>query len=165
MMAQSLQSVMDLLSDYPVACAHMEGSSEIHHLVGDVYLYPFMEGTLLVADIEGIPFSGFYGFHIHEHGPCMVGEGYTGFHDVGSHYNPTGQPHPYHAGDFPVLMSMNGHAFAMVYSDRLRPEEALGRALIIHEFPDDYTTQPTGNAGQHIGCGVFYPCCSPAELP
>ncbi|MGI6731573.1 MAG: superoxide dismutase family protein [Anaerovoracaceae bacterium] len=160
MMAQSLQLLLETITtQYPVACAHMEGSSEIHHLEGDVYLYPFLEGTLLVADIYGIPFSGFYGFHIHDHGPCVPEEGYTGFYDIGGHYNPTGQPHPFHAGDFPVLMSMNGHAFMIVYSDRLRPEEALGRAMAIHEWPDDYTSQPGGGSGRQIACGVFYPCC------
>lgn len=158
MMADSLHSLVNTLFSYPTVCARLEGSSEIHNLVGDVYLYPFRDGTLVVVDVDGIPFSGFYGFHIHQHGPCDVGKGYTGFHDVGEHYNPTEQPHPYHAGDLPVLMSFDGHAFMVVYSDRFRPEEALGRAIIIHEWPDDYTSQPTGNAGQHIGCGVFYPC-------
>lgn len=162
MMDQTLQLLVNTLFTYPTVCARMEGSSEIHNLVGDVYLYPFLNGTLVVVDVEGIPFSGFYGFHIHEHGPCMVGEGYTGFHDVGGHYNPTEQPHPYHSGDLPVLMSFEGHAFMVVYSDRFRPEEVLGRAIIIHEWPDDYTTQPTGNSGQHIGCGVFYPCPQPS---
>ncbi len=160
MIDTTIQEMYQTMSEPPVACAHIEGSSEIHNLTGDVYVYPFLEGSLLVADVEGIPFSGFYGFHIHQHGPCMVGEGYTGFQDVGRHFttNPD-VPHPYHAGDLPVLMSFYGHAYMIVYSDRFKPDQILGRAMIIHEWPDDYRTQPTGNAGQHIGCGTFYPCC------
>ena len=161
MIEQTITQMFETLSKPPVACAMMQGSSEIHNLTGAVYVYPFLEGSLVVADIEGIPFSGFYGFHIHQHGPCIMGEeGYTGFHDVGGHFstNPDA-PHPYHTGDLPVLMSFYGHAFTAVYTDRFTPEQILGRAMIIHEWPDDYRTQPTGNAGQHIGCGTFFPCC------
>ncbi|QOX62182.1 superoxide dismutase family protein [Anoxybacterium hadale] len=160
MLDQTIKLMYETMSKPPVVCAHLEGSSEIHKLVGDVYLYPFLDGTLLVVDVEGIPFSGFYGFHIHQHGPCIMGEGYTGFHDVGGHFslNPDA-PHPYHSGDLPVLMSFYGHAYMIVYTDRFTPDQVLGRAMIIHEWPDDYRTQPTGNAGQHIGCGTFFPCC------
>ena len=160
MIDNTIELMFETMSKPPTVCAHIEGSSEIHNLVGDVYLYPFLEGSLLVVDVEGIPFSGFYGFHIHQHGPCVMGEGYTGFHDVGGHFslNPDA-PHPYHSGDLPVLMSFYGHAFMVVYTDRFTPDQVLGRAMIIHEWPDDYRTQPTGNAGQHIGCGTFFPCC------
>lgn len=160
MIETTIELMFETMSKPPTVCAHIEGSSEIHNLVGDVYLYPFLEGSLLAVDVEGIPFSGFYGFHIHQHGPCIMGEGYTGFHDVGGHFslNPDA-PHPYHSGDLPVLMSFYGHAFMVVYTDRFTPDQVLGRAMIIHEWPDDYRTQPTGNAGQHIGCGTFFPCC------
>lgn len=159
MINQSIQLMYQTMQRPPVACARITGSSEIHSLIGDVYVYPFLEGSLLVIDVEGIPFSGFYGFHIHQHGPCIAGEGYTGFHNVGGHYTTTeNAPHPYHAGDLPVLMAYYGHAFMIVYTDRFRPEEILGRAMIIHEWPDDFRTQPTGDSGQPIGCGTFYPC-------
>lgn len=161
MIEQTIQEMYQAMSQLPVACAHIIGNSEIHNLAGDVFAYPFLEGSLLVADVEGIPFSGFYGFHIHQHGPCVPEEGYTGFYDVGGHYTPQEQPHPYHAGDLPVLMAYYGHAYMVVYTDRFKPEEILGRAMIIHEWPDDYKTQPTGGAGHPIGCGTFFPCCAP----
>ena len=176
MLDQSIQKMYETMHQMPVACAHIEGSSEIHNLTGDIYVYPFLEGSLLVIDVEGIPFSGFYGFHIHQHGPCIVGNnGYTGFEDVGGHFTTVeNAPHPYHAGDLPVLMAYYGHAYMVVYSDRFSPEEIIGRAIIIHEWPDDYRTQPTGDSGQHIGCGTFFPCygyffskpgTSPAQAP
>jgi Cu-Zn family superoxide dismutase len=159
MLDQSILLMYHTMQDPPEACAHITGSSEIHNLTGDVYVYPFLEGSLLVADVEGIPFSGFYGFHIHQHGPCITGEGYTGFHNVGGHFTTVeNAPHPYHAGDLPVLMAYLGHAYMIVYTDRFKPKDILGRAIIIHEWPDDYRTQPTGDAGQHIGCGTVYPC-------
>lgn len=162
MIDQSVQLMYQAMQKNPAVCAHMVGSSEIHNLVGDVYVYPFLQGSLLVADVEGIPYSGFYGFHIHDHGPCIVGEGYTGFFDVGGHFTKVeNQPHPYHAGDLPVLMSYYGHAFMVVYTDRFKPEEILGKAIVIHEGPDDYRSQPGGNSGQQIGCGTFVSCSSP----
>jgi hypothetical protein len=54
-------------------------------------------------------------------------------------------------------MAYYGHAYMIVYTDRFSPAEILGRAMIIHEWPDDYRTQPTGDSGQPIGCGTFYP--------
>lgn len=159
MLKQTLPLLFDTLSNYPVACAQIKGTSANPDLKGDVWIYPFLEGTLLVADIEGIPFSGFYGFHIHQHGPCIEGvPGYTGYYGVGEHYSPTKQPHPYHAGDLPVLMAYYGHAFMIVYTDRFVPQEVFGRAMIVHQWPDDFRTQPTGNSGDPIACGTFYPC-------
>jgi len=159
MIDQTIQQMYQTMQQLPEVCAHIEGSSAIHDLDGDVYVYPFLEGSLLVADVYGIPFSGFYGFHIHQHGPCIAGEGYTGFQNVGGHFTTVeNAPHPYHAGDLPPLMAFQGHAFMIVYTDRFRPEEILGRAIIIHEWPDDFRTQPTGDSGQPIGCGTFFPC-------
>lgn len=159
MLKETLPLLQETLDTYPVACAHVTGTTQNPNMIGDVWLYPFLEGTLLVADIQGIPFAGFYGFHIHQYGPCIEGPpGYTGYPGVGLHYSPQEQPHPYHAGDLPVLMAYYGHAFMVVYTDRFKPEEVLGRAMIIHQWPDDYRTQPTGNSGNPIGCGAFYPC-------
>lgn len=158
MIQETVQLMFEVMKEPPVACAHLTGSSELPNLTGDVFLYPFLEGTLVVADVTGIPFSGFYGFHVHQHGPCVMGEGYTGYHNVGLHYSPTEQPHPYHAGDLPVLMAYKGHAFMIVYTDRFVPGEVIGRAMIIHEWPDDYHSQPTGDAGMPIACGTFFPC-------
>ena len=160
MLDQSLQLMYETMRQYPVACAHIEGASGIPNMTGDIYVYPFLKGSLVAVDVQGIPFSGFYGFHVHQHGPCTVGTGgYTGFDDVGGHYTTVeNAPHPYHAGDLPVLMADSGHAFMIVYTERFVPEEILGRAMIIHEWPDDFRTQPTGDSGRHIGCGTFYPC-------
>jgi Cu-Zn family superoxide dismutase len=158
MLKQTMPLLFETLSQYPVVCARVRGSQLNPNLIGDVWVYPFLEGSVLVADSQGIPFSGFYGFHIHQRGPCIPGEGYTGFEGIGGHFSPTEQPHPYHAGDLPVLMAYYGHAFMIVYSDRFVPREITGRAIVVHQWPDDYRSQPTGDSGSQIACGTFFPC-------
>lgn len=62
-------------------------------------------------------------------------------------------PHPYHSGDLPPLFSMNGQAWMSAYIQKFVPEQIIGRTIIIHEKADDFTTQPSGNAGKMIACG------------
>ena len=66
--------------------------------------------------------------------------------ETGGHFNPLDCPHPYHAGDMPPLFSVNGNAFLCFMTDRFKIKEVLGKAVIIHSKPDDFTTQPSGNA-------------------
>jgi superoxide dismutase, Cu-Zn family len=107
---------------------------------------------------------GEHGFHIHEAGDCSSGDGMS----AGGHFNPHGKPHgppsnaERHAGDLPALNAgKDGRAKLDVAVDimTLRPGAAsiIGRSLIIHADPDDYKTQPTGNTGARIACGVIKP--------
>ena len=102
-----------------------------------------------------------HGLHIHEVGDCS-GDG-MGAKD---HFNPHGKPHgnpsgsDRHAGDLPALTAnKSGRANVQVDMDviTLRPGPAniVGRALIVHAGPDDYKTQPAGNSGARIACGVI----------
>lgn len=63
--------------------------------------------------------------------------------------------HPDHAGDLPPLMRSNGNAFSAVVTDRFTPSDIVGRTVVIHSNPDDFSTQPSGNAGKKIACGVI----------
>lgn len=100
-----------------------------------------------------------HGFHVHEKGDCSSGDGMS----TGGHLNPNGKPHgppggEHHAGDLPALKA-DGAGNATIDS-RVRglaggPAEFAGKALIVHISPDDYTTQPTGNSGARIACGVI----------
>ena len=103
-----------------------------------------------------------HGFHIHEAGDCSSGDGMS----TKGHFNPHGKPHGHHggaerhAGDLPSLKAgKDGRAKLDVTMDiiTLRPGAAniVGKGLIIHADPDDYKTQPTGNAGARIACGVI----------
>ncbi|HYO76163.1 MAG TPA: superoxide dismutase family protein [Thermoanaerobaculia bacterium] len=116
-------------------------------------------GVEVVANLTGVP-PGVHGFHIHERGDC----GDNG-NAAGGHYNPTGTPHgapnadAHHAGDFGnITADANGNATARFTTRSISvaegPITAVGHAIILHANPDDLTTQPTGNAGARIACGV-----------
>ena len=77
------------------------------------------------------------------------------FPNTGNHYNPGNVPHPEHAGDLLPLLSNNGYAWMMFYTGRVNVEDIIGRSVVIHGMRDDFTTQPSGNSGDKIGCGVI----------
>lgn len=142
----------------PEAYAVIEGSSSYPGIYGNVLFYSIYGGTLLLADIMGLPAStgncitDIFGFHIHEGDTC-TGTTKDPFAAAGTHFNPQNCEHPQHAGDLPPLFGNHGYAWMMVFTDRFQPQEVVGRTVIIHDRPDDFTTQPAGNAGEKIACG------------
>lgn len=138
----------------PAAVAEINGMSEINGLA---LFYPHPESGMFVqVEMNNLPdeiypnSSGFFGMHIHEFGNCT-----EPFNQTGNHHNPDKLTHPNHAGDFPPLLSYKGYAWMTFYNGRLTIDEILNRSLIIHESKDDFTTQPSGNSGQKIACGVI----------
>lgn len=105
----------------------------------------------MTAEVTGLPRDGFYAFHIHE-GESCAGVNYS---ESGAHYNPAGAAHPNHAGDLPPLLSHNGTAKMTVLTGRFRVDEIIGKTVIIHSDPDDFTTQPSGNPGKKLACGII----------
>ncbi|MGD7095630.1 superoxide dismutase family protein [Ralstonia pseudosolanacearum] len=116
----------------------------------------------MAVDIAGLPPNGMFGFHVHEKGDCSSPDGMS----AGGHFNPTGQPHgdprsgPHHAGDIPMLQSdASGKAVGSIVLTgvTLTPgaTSLVGRAVIVHAGMDDYKTQPTGNSGGRVACGVI----------
>lgn len=141
-------------SSRPDAVAFVRGGTDAPNINGQVRFYQEPGNVLVVADIAGLPQSsqtGFFGFHIHEGNSCAG----AGFPLTGSHYNPAGADHPKHAGDLPPLMMQQGRAHLEVRTDRFRVQDILGRTVVIHSAPDDFNTQPAGNAGAKIACGVI----------
>ena len=65
------------------------------------------------------------------------------------------QVHPKHAGDLPPLMGCQGNAYLAVKTDRFIVHDIIGKTVVIHSDPDDFHTQPAGNAGKKIACGVI----------
>lgn len=138
----------------PDAVAEIRGGVEASQLTGCVAFYQEKGCVLIVARISGLPGeseTGFYGFHIHQGESCSG----TDFSGTGSHYNPIGQAHPKHAGDLPPLLSCQGNAYLSVKTDRFSVNEIIGRTVVIHSDPDDFHSQPAGNAGKKIACGVI----------
>ena len=113
------------------------------------------------ADVTGLAPNREHGFHVHEKGDCSSGDGMS----AGGHFNPDGKPHgpqdaPHHAGDMPSLKAdANGRAKASFVLEGVTvtagPASVVGRGLIVHKDPDDYRTQPTGNAGARVACAVI----------
>lgn len=130
--------------------------------VRGLVMFHTMDDHLMVhAKISGLTPNAAHGFHVHETGNCASPDGTS----AGGHFNPTGQPHgpqgaAHHAGDMPSLKAdANGVAdlkFMMVGPTiPAGPTSLVGRAVIVHAQPDDYATQPTGNSGARIACGVI----------
>lgn len=138
----------------PTGVACIRGGEENPCLKGTVE-FSYRGGmTLVVADIEGLPETeaNFFALHIHAGGDCQG----SGFPNTGSHYNPCEKAHPMHAGDLPPLLRCRGgKAWLAVVTDRFRVEDVIGRTVVIHSHPDDFKTQPSGDAGSKIGCGVI----------
>ncbi|HHU93223.1 MAG TPA: superoxide dismutase family protein [Halanaerobiaceae bacterium] len=144
--------------------ANLRGGPLAPSIRGVVNFYNAPGGTLVCADIRGLPPYqaatnanpvGPHGFHLHENGTCEIGDPDNPFLAAGGHWNPDNQPHGNHAGDFPVLFSNNGVARMCFFTNRFKPIDVLGRSVIIHENPDDYRSQPAGNAGKRLACGVI----------
>lgn len=143
------------IQEHPVAIARIRGGRSTSGVSGMVKFYQKRNGILVTASVNGLPRSptGVFAFHIHE-GTMCAGEGFSA---TGSHYNPNRQLHPSHAGDLPPLFSCGGKAYLAVLTNRFTIEDILGRTVVIHRDPDDFHTQPAGNAGDKIACGVICP--------
>lgn len=162
---QNLQIFARLvLEGVPTAKAVIRGGELNNRIGGTVYLYPAGNGTLVVAEIFGLPrhiskngkqeaAGPFYAFHVHEGYACGNGSGGEPFADTLGHYNPADEAHPLHTGDMPQLLSDKGYAFSAFFTPRFTPEQVMGRTIVIHQHADDFHTQPSGNSGTKIACG------------
>lgn len=129
----------------------MRGNEKAPRLGATVRFFPTFCGVLVEVEAAGLPRDGFFALHIHEGGVCS-GEGFS---ETGGHYSKNDAAHPYHSGDLPPLLSCGGKAFMQVCTDRFTVDEIIGRTVVIHGGVDDFTSQPAGNAGEKIACGVI----------
>lgn len=142
------------------AVAFIRGSEKYMSVNGVVRFYTTTGAVLVKAEISGLPRgkSGcdhpVFAFHIHEGHRCQ-GDEKDSFSQAKGHFNPENCPHPYHAGDMPPLFGVNGRACLSFLTDRFTVREIIGKTVIIHLMPDDFKTQPSGNAGEKIACGVI----------
>lgn len=132
----------------------INGNDTLHSLTGIAQFHEMPCGGVVInIEIYGLPNppdSGFFGLHIHEFGDCT-----PPFNKTGMHYNPTNQSHPNHAGDLPPLLSNHGYAWMSVYTTRFSVTDIIGKSIVIHNMRDDFTSQPSGDSGEKIACGVI----------
>lgn len=145
--------------------AMIKGGPLAPSINGTVSFMSVPGGTEVTAMIYGLPPYrpaingqgpiGPFGFHIHENGSCDIGDPNLPFEAAGGHWNPTNQPHGNHAGDFPVLFSNRGYSKMTFFTSKFKPDDVIGKTIIIHQNPDDYRTQPAGDAGKRLACGII----------
>lgn len=144
------------------AAAFIDGSEKYKSIHGRVLFYELCSSVIVRTEITGLPKASnecndpVFAFHIHG-GTSCTGNAEDAFANAGSHYNPNDCLHPYHAGDMPPLFGVNGNAFLIFLTDRFSIPEVIGKAVIIHARPDDFMTQPSGNSGEKIACGIIRP--------
>ncbi|HHW54907.1 MAG TPA: superoxide dismutase family protein [Firmicutes bacterium] len=149
----------------PAAMARLRGGPLRPQIDGVVFFYDVPQGSWVCVEVSGLPPYqaarngeepiGPHGFHIHECGNCSVGNPQDPFQAAGGHWNPTDQPHGNHAGDLPVLFSNGGYAKMCFFTSAFKPFQVINKAVIIHQNPDDYRSQPAGRAGKRLACGVI----------
>ncbi len=142
---------------YPQAVARIQGGNGYPQLSGSATFLQTGQGVLVTVKVTGLPpvsqcAGGIYALHIHGGESCTGNES-DAFADADSHYDPQSCPHPYHAGDLPPLINSGGFAYLSLLTNRFTVSEITGKVMVIHENSDDFTSQPSGDAGKKIGCG------------
>jgi Cu-Zn family superoxide dismutase len=140
-----------------IAVLHPASGSQV---MGTVTFTKTDGGVQVVADVTGLP-PGKHGFHIHEFGDCSAPDATS----AGGHFNPTNDPHAghdaakRHEGDLGNIEANSSGKAHLELTDKMMTmsgdKSIIGRGLIVHEKADDLTTQPTGNAGGRVACGVI----------
>lgn len=140
---------------------------------GRLTLVPMGNGVHIRGELGGLAPGSTHGFHVHANGDCSAADASS----AGGHFNPGATPHgraeagPHHAGDIDNLVAdgngvahVDAHVAAVGLGGDPRTD-ILGRALVVHAAPDDYRSQPSGNSGARIACGVLQAAQVPAGMP
>ena len=158
--AAALAGCQSAPQEEPRATAQLKPLGK-HKAFGEATFDQVGNKVRVVAYVQGLTPGREHGFHIHEAGDCSSPDGMS----AKGHFNPSGKPHgnpasaERHAGDLPALSAAkNGRAKLDTEVTGITvgpgPNSIVGKGVIIHADPDDYKTQPTGNAGARIACGV-----------
>lgn len=138
-------------------------STEGNTATGNLTLSNSEKGVLISGDLSGLVAGSEHGFHIHENGDCSAPDASS----AGGHFNPHGAQHGkpgsemHHAGDmFNIVADAEGHAHiktvvANVNLDGAPENNVRGKAIVLHQKADDYVSQPAGDSGPRIACGVI----------
>lgn len=159
-----LEILWKIFSEIPTAVAHIRGSMEYPELKGIAHFYQTTDKVLVLVEMMNLPIQkgmnttnckgGIFAVHIHEGNSCTGNEA-DPFANAMTHFNPNNCGHPYHAGDMPPLFENEGYALNVFVTNRFKVEDVLGKAVIVHDKRDDFTTQPAGDSGKKIACGMI----------
>jgi Cu-Zn family superoxide dismutase len=146
----------DMHEPSAVAVLHPTEGNQVN---GKVTFTKTSKGVKVVADIQGLE-PGKHGFHIHEFGDCTAADATS----AGGHYNPTDQPHAAptdnkrHVGDLGNIEAKSNGSAHLETVDKVLSlkgsHSIIGRAVVVHAGEDDLKSQPTGDAGGRLACGV-----------
>ena len=137
-------------------------SSPGNNVAGTVVFVQEGRKVFVVAEVTGLT-PGAHGFHVHEKGDCSAAD----FSSAGGHFNPDGKPHgdpgagAHHVGDMPVLVAdASGRANTRAELRSMSiggggANDIVGKSVVVHADPDDFRTQPAGNSGARVACGVI----------
>jgi Cu-Zn family superoxide dismutase len=149
-----------LFQDTPIATAVIQSKSG-SNLNGSVNFSQSGKQVIVTGTFSGLKPNSEHGIHIHEKGDCSASDAMS----AGGHYNPSNSQHggvhsnAYHAGDMPNIVSdSSGNAnyrTTLTGISIVGDQSIIGRAVVVHRDPDDYKSQPAGNSGPRIGCGLI----------
>jgi Cu-Zn family superoxide dismutase len=154
-------SMGDIFNRGPSATAVL-APTKGNQVTGTVHFKQRGDSVLVNVKVTGLKPNGTHGFHVHEKGDCSAADASS----AGAHFNPGNMPHgglsseKRHAGDLGNLQAdANGYAEASVEVSGITlgadANSIIGRAVIVHASPDDLATQPAGNAGARVACGLI----------
>ena len=160
-LALGLGACQSMHSSGPSAVADLQPTKG-NNASGTVTFTQSGDKVRIAGDVKGLKPDQEHGFHIHEAGDCSSGDGMS----TKGHFNPLAKAHSHpgtaerHAGDMPALKAdARGNARVDATLDVITVNPGatsiIGRGLIVHASPDDYKTQPTGNAGARLACAVI----------
>ena len=144
--------------DKLTAVAKLEAKSG-SQVTGTVTFTKIGDEVKVVADVQNLK-PGKHGFHIHDKGDCSAPDASS----AGGHFNPTHQHHggpdsaEHHAGDLGNIVADSSGKAHLEWKGKLDlsgPNSIIGRSVVVHEKEDDLKTDPAGNSGARIGCGVI----------
>ncbi len=131
---------------------------------GTLTLVSMQSGVRITGTVQGLTPNSEQGFHVHAKGDCSAPDASS----AGDHFNPTSQPHgnpksasAHHLGD---MMNLRADAKGVAQVDVSvegaglhtgRPNDLFGKSIVVHQKADDYSTQPSGNSGNRVACGVI----------
>ena len=142
------------------AIAHLEATKG-NTVTGTVGFSQQGDKVKVRVHLSGLAPGSTHGIHVHENGDCSSGDGKS----AGGHFNPTGASHgapdaPHHAGDMPNVTAddkgdVNTNFEVTGFTVGSGATDIISKSVIVHADPDDYKSQPAGNAGARIACGVI----------